>query len=120
MKFCQSWLQILMLCLWLAWCVTAQAQSIPLGYQRIAKTYQVPVKVYYAMLTQESGLTTKYGFRPWPWTLNIAGKGRRYETRKAAYHALKQAIANGIKLVDIGPGQVNWHYHKKILGSLWQ
>ncbi len=111
---------VLLLCFCLGWCVTAQAQSIPFGYQRIAKTYQVPVKVYYAMLTQESGLSTKHGFRPWPWTLNIAGKSRRYENRKAAYQALKQAIASGIKLVDIGAGQVNWHYHKDKLGGLWQ
>ena len=111
---------IVMLSLLLICSVTAQAQRIPFGYERIAKTYQVPVKVYYAMLTQESGLSTRHGFRPWPWTLNIAGKSRRYETRKAAYQALKQAIASGIKLVDIGAGQVNWHYHKDKLGSLWQ
>lgn len=101
-------------------CTTSMAVNIPSGYQKIAKKYQVPVKVYYAMLTQESGLTTKHGFKPWPWTLNIAGKSKRYKTRRAAYHALKQAINNGIKLVDIGAGQVNWHYHKDKLGGLWQ
>ena len=111
---------ILMLCLLLSCFATAQAQKIPFGYERIAKTHQVPVKVYYAMLTQESGLSTKHGFRPWPWTLNIAGKSRRYKNRKVAYQALKQAIDSGIKLVDIGAGQVNWHYHKDKLGSLWQ
>lgn len=98
----------------------AQAQTIPLGYQRIAATYQVPVKIYYAILTQESGWSTKHGFKPWPWTLNIAGKGQRYETRKAAFQALKRAVDSGIELVDIGPGQVNWRYHKKKLGTLWQ
>ncbi len=78
------------------------------------------MKVYYAVLTQESGLSTQHGFRPWPWSLNIAGKSRRYETRKAAYTALKQAVDSGTTSVDIGAGQVNWRYHKKKLGSLWQ
>ena len=120
MKTNVRWLQIVMITLCPGLCVVSQAQSIAFGYQRIAKTYQVPVKIYYAMLTQESGLTTKHGFKPWPWTLNIAGKSKRYKTRKAAYQALKQAIHSGISLVDIGAGQVNWHYHKKKLGSLWQ
>jgi len=104
----------------LLWMTYVQAQDIPQGYQRIAKNYQVPVKLFYALLIQESGFTTKYGFKPWPWTLNIAGKSKRYQTRKAAYQALIQAINRGIKSVDIGLGQVNWLYHKKQLGSLWQ
>jgi len=104
----------------IGWVINAQAESIPGGYQQIAKTCQVPVKIYYAMLTQESGLSTQHGFKPWPWTLNIAGKSKRYKTRKAAYQALKQAIDRGVKLIDIGAGQVNWHYHKRKLGSLWQ
>ena len=120
MKSYHPWFQLFMLCFGLSFCLMVQAQSIPFGYQRIAKTYQVPVKVYYALLTQESGFTTRHGFRPWPWTLNIAGKSKRYDTRKAAYQALKKALNSGIKLVDIGPGQVNWHWHKKRLGTLWQ
>ncbi|MCU7832082.1 MAG: lytic transglycosylase domain-containing protein [gamma proteobacterium symbiont of Lucinoma myriamae] len=116
--------RILILLLCGQFVLTAQVQAystrIPVGYQRIANTYQVPVKVYYAMLTQESGLTTQHGFMPWPWTLNIAGKSRRYKNRKAAYQALRQAIKSGTTLVDIGAGQVNWHYHHKKLGSLWQ
>lgn len=120
MRFCTKTVLLRVFFLWLSWVMPVQAQVIPYGYQRIANTYQVPVKVYYALLTQESGLTTKHGFKPWPWSLNIAGKSKRYQTRKAAYQALKQAIANGIKLIDIGPGQVNWYWHKKKLGSLWQ
>lgn len=120
MKVCLNWLRCSMIILCPGFCMAVQAQSIPSGYQRIARTYQVPVKVYYALLTQESGFTTRHGFRPWPWTLNIAGKSKRYDTRKAAYQALKKAINSGIKLVDIGPGQVNWYYHKERLGTLWQ
>ena len=120
MKLNLLWLQSVMITLCLGCSVISQAQSIPSGYQQIAKNYQIPVKVYYAMLTQESGLMTNQGFKPWPWTLNIAGKSKRYKTRKLAYQALKQAVASGIKLVDIGPGQVNWHWHKNKLGSLWQ
>ncbi len=99
--------------------LSVQAETIPPGYQSIAQQYQVPVKVFYALLTQEAGLSTRHGFKPWPWTLNIAGQGKRYATRKAAWQALKQAVMQG-KLVDIGAGQVNWHYHKDKLGSLWQ
>ncbi len=108
------------LLLWMFTVQTVQAEPIPVGYRKIAQQYQVPVKVFYAVLTQESGLSTRHGFKPWPWTLNIAGKGKRYATRKAAYKALKQAVSRGITLIDIGAGQVNWRYHKDKLGSLWQ
>ena len=116
----RTWLTMCSLLLWMFTVQIVQAESIPVGYRKIAQQYQVPVKVFYALLTQEAGLNTRHGFKPWPWTLNIGGKGKRYATRKAAYRALKQAVSKGITLIDIGAGQVNWHYHKDKLGSLWQ
>lgn len=115
----KTWLWLVSSLLLLFCVQMVRAESIPEGYYKIAQQYRVPVKVFYALLTQEAGLSTRHGFKPWPWTLNIAGKGKRYATRKAAYKALKQAVSKGITLIDIGAGQVNWRYHKDKLGSLW-
>jgi len=40
--------------------------------------------------------------RPWPWTLNVAGQGHFYATRKAAADALALVLASGRESADIG------------------
>ena len=95
------------------------ANAIPYGYKKIAQQYGIPVKIFYAVLMQESSSTTRSGHKPWPWTLNIKGTGYRYKTRLKAHSALKQALQT-TSLVDVGLGQVNWHYHKGRFSSTWQ
>lgn len=98
-----------------------QAGDIPPGYQTIAREYQIPASILYAIALTESGLRLKRkAFRPWPWTLNVAGKPRRYKTRKAAHEALAYYLKQGIRSIDIGLMQVNWRYHHKKLGTPWQ
>ena len=99
-------------------CSLVQAR-IPSGYIKMAKSYNIPEKIFYAVILQESSSTTKKGFKPWPWTLNIKGKGYRYSTRRAAYNALTNAIKNQTTLVDVGLGQVNWRWHKDKFKSPW-
>lgn len=97
-----------------------QANTVPAGYRGIADRYNIPPKVLYAIALQESGKTLHNGvFRPWPWTLNVEGKPERYETRTAAWLALKRYVGQGKVLIDIGLMQVNWRYHKNKLGTLW-
>ena len=55
--------------------VTLLADTIPNGYHKIANYYHIPASVLYAAALTESGKTINKGlFRPWPWTLNVAGK----------------------------------------------
>jgi hypothetical protein len=58
--------------------------------------------------------------RPWPWTLNVAGKGYYFETRLEAWQALRDWLAQGRRSIDIGLMQVNWRYHRERLGDPWQ
>ncbi len=51
--------------------------------------------------------------RPWPWTLNINGRGHYYPTRVAAHRALIQQLNLGATQVDIGLLQISWRYHKQ-------
>jgi len=98
-----------------------KAETIPVNYQRIALEYQIPSSVLYGVALAESGKNIKSGrYKPWPWTLNVAGMPRRYPTRKAAYQGLQHYLSHGIKSIDIGFMQVNWRYHKKKLGTPWQ
>lgn len=90
--------------------------SIPEGYIRVANQKGVPALILYGVALQES--TMLFGSKqnrhslPWPWTLNVKGTPRRFESRLLAERALAENIDVGITLVDIGLMQVNWYWHK--------
>ena len=96
-------------------------EVVPEGYRAVANEVGIPHTVLYAVALSESGkpLDTK-GFRPWPWTLNVAGQGYYFSSRTEAWQALQQLLGNGKTSIDIGLMQVNWRYHRSRLGSPWQ
>lgn len=101
--------------------ISVKAETVPSAYQRIAMEYNVPSTILYGIAYAESGKTIKPGvYKPWPWTLNVAGVPRRYPTRRSAYKGLMSFLQKGIKSIDIGIMQVNWRYHHKKLGTPWQ
>lgn len=81
----------------------------------------MPADLLYAICLQESGLKRKSGaYAPWPWTLNIAGEGRRYDTQDDALKALLQHISShsDVKtkyMVDVGMCQINLYWHQQNL-----
>lgn len=95
----------------LACAVTQQAcaEPVPSAYKLIASANQVPATVLYAVATQESNRQTKSGrYRPWPWTLNVAGKSYYYNSRQAACTALHIALkVHNTKNIDVGIAQIN-------------
>jgi hypothetical protein len=98
---------------WVGW-----ADSIPRGYYTVAQQYQIPADVLYAAALTESGKTIQKGlFRPWPWTLNVAGQPRWFASRTRACHELKQLLINGIRSIDIGLMQINWRWNHQRLRS---
>jgi len=76
----------------------------------------IPADVLYGIAMVESGIAG----RPWPWTLNVAGRPLRFRTRQEAWIALKRLAAAGISRVDVGLMQVNWHYHGHRFRSPWE
>jgi Transglycosylase SLT domain len=100
---------------------SAAKETIPPHYQHIAAEHKLPPSVLYSVAITESGQKLRSGkLRPWPWTLNVAGKPIRYPTRLAAWQGLTTYLQQGIDLIDVGIMQVNWRYHRQQLGSPWQ
>ncbi|MFM0326467.1 transglycosylase SLT domain-containing protein [Caballeronia glebae] len=60
-----------------------------------------------------------YNGRAWPWTLNVAGRGFFFRTRKDAYRAVRYLISNGRSNFDVGIMQINWGYHSKRFSNAW-
>ncbi|MFJ4291234.1 lytic transglycosylase [Cupriavidus sp. NPDC089707] len=63
---------------------------------------------------------SSYRGRPWPWTLNVAGRGMFFSTRDEAYAAINRLLASQRCDFDVGLMQVNWCYHGKRFASPWE
>jgi len=96
--------------------------AVPGGYRIVAAEFGVPATVLYAVAVAESGVgTDAHGVRrPWPWSLNVAGRAHLYPSRHAASKALDSFIAQGERSIDIGLMQVNWRFHRDKLGDARQ
>lgn len=76
---------------------------VPEGYRRVAEEYGVPAEALYSVSLAESSRRLPQGERPWPWTLNVAGKGYRYATREEAYQALLGFMRHHpLRRIDVG------------------
>ncbi len=101
--------------------VVVNAQPVPAGYRQVAMEFGLPPAFLYAVALSESGESSlgKGPFRPWPWTLNISGKGHYFPSRREAWQTLQGALENTNGWVDIGLMQISWRYHSAALGSAW-
>lgn len=74
-------------------------------------TPDFPPGLLLAIAETESGRSVGGDFGPWPWTLNIAGEGRFYDSRVAALEAARSALETGDGNVDLGCMQISetWH-----------
>lgn len=96
-------------------------QIVPAGYVRVAQAHNVPPESLYSVSLQESSRRLPQGERPWPWTLNVAGKGYRYKTRLEAWQALQVFIkTHSLKRIDVGIAQVNLGWNGKRFTSTWE
>ena len=98
---------------------SAQARELPpAAYQQIARQAGIPAEILYAIALQESALPLRGQLRPWPWTLNVAGRPKRFANHHTACHALHQALATTSPTrIDIGLAQINWGYHHQRFAS---
>ena len=97
-------------------------EPVPAGYRFVAAEHGIPYSVLYAVALTESGKQAgvQEATRPWPWTLNIAGRGYYFESRLEAWQELTAKLRKGQRSIDIGLMQVNWRYHQQRLGTPWQ
>lgn len=87
-------------------------------FNRVSQYCGVPSGILYAVAMVESGRQIDGDVRPWPWTLNIEGKGFYLENREAMYAKAIQAITEK-RSVDIGLMQTNWYWKYGRLRSTW-
>ncbi len=95
-------------------------QPIPPAYRQIASEESVPAESLYSLALTESASRLPAGVRPWPWTLNVAGKSYRYATRQTAWQALLLFVRRvPLKHIDVGIAQVNLGWNGQLFPSFY-
>ncbi|MGN0934146.1 lytic transglycosylase domain-containing protein [Falsigemmobacter intermedius] len=83
-----------------------------------AKESGVPLNILLAITRIETGRRRGGETEPWPWTLNEAGQGHWFSSRKEAEAHLLQALNTGNRNIDIGCFQINFHWHGRHFSSV--
>lgn len=79
-----------------------------------SKESGVPISVLQAISLTETGRSKSGVMRPWPWTVNMEGKGVWFESEDAARAYVYENYKRGARSFDIGCFQINykWHGHE--------
>ncbi|MBL4812496.1 MAG: transglycosylase SLT domain-containing protein [Rhodobacteraceae bacterium] len=78
----------------------------------------VPVSVLYAISRTETGRGSGNDLRPWPWTVNVEGEGRWFDSRSEALQWALERQATGSRSFDIGCFQINHRWHGEHFASV--
>ena len=82
-------------------------------FSKYERQYLLPSRLLKAIAMQESGKWNKdYQKKvPWPWTMNVRGKGYYFDSKAEAMKKFQHYRSQGIKSIDVGCMQVNMKYH---------
>jgi soluble lytic murein transglycosylase-like protein len=77
----------------------------------VTKVHKVPKDIVTAVALTETGIMQKGRLAPYPWAINVEGKGYLFASKDEAIGAVKKHLAAGKKSIDIGCMQLNWYWH---------
>ena len=79
----------------------------------IEKKIKLPNKLLSSISLTETGYSKNGTFAAWPWTLNVNGKSKYFDTKKEMAIHLHKKLSEDIRNIDIGCMQINYIYHSK-------
>ncbi len=85
---------------------------------RASRQMSVPADVMLAISLTETGRKMSGEYRPWPWTVNMEGKGFWFDTRAEALAFVKKRHAQGARSFDVGCFQINYKWHGQHFRSI--
>ena len=78
----------------------------------------IPTEILKTITRVETGRLKNGRFDPWPWTLNMAGNGRWFDSKSAAYNWAEKYHTAGGTNFDVGCFQINYKWHGHQFSSL--
>lgn len=85
-----------------------------------ARETGVPLSVLRAISLTETGRRQGGALRPWPWTVNMEGKGAWFTDMNEALGFIEKAMARGATSFDVGCFQINHRWHGENFTSVRQ
>ncbi len=98
--------------------------SMPIGKicdhaaQIAASESDVPLSVLRSITRTETGRTRAGTLQPWPWTVNMEGAGKWFETEDAARAYVFKHFKRGARSFDVGCFQINYRWHGEAFRSI--
>lgn len=83
-----------------------------------ARRHGVPLDVLRAITRTETGRVSGGALQPWPWTVNMEGRGLWFASRAAAQIYVQAQLAGGARSFDVGCFQLNHRWHGAGFGSI--
>ena len=102
-----------------AWDI-AQSALCTAATERAEREHNLPPGLLTRIAKVESGrpIGSMQDIRPWPWTIEAAGRGLYLESRAAAVAWTEQALTQKISPIDVGCLQINLQAHPGAFASL--
>lgn len=116
----------LMPCLFVQPARATSAQGVDRQHARVcddaafsaAQETGVPLQVLLAITRTETGRTRDGVTQPWPWTVNMEGRGVWFDTRTKALTFLFDHFKTGARSFDVGCFQINYRWHGAQFASI--
>nr|WP_234998943.1 transglycosylase SLT domain-containing protein [Ruegeria sp. AU67] len=83
-----------------------------------AQSEGVPLDVMRAIARVETGRTADGALQPWPWTINVEGKGIWFTSEFEAKSYVFEIFKAGKRSFDIGCFQINYRWHGEAFRSI--
>lgn len=80
----------------------------------------MPVSVLQAITRTETGRRRQGETQPWPWTVNMEGEGRWFDSREEALSYVTEHFDRGARSFDIGCFQINYRWHGQHFSTIDQ
>lgn len=95
---------------------SAHASLCSKAIHNVAPKISVPEDVVMAVALTETGTKRSGRLAPYPWAINVEGRGFLFPTKKKAIKAVRKYLKQGKKSIDIGCMQLNWRWHGQKFG----
>ncbi len=98
----------------------ATADLCDAAAERVARETGVPRAVLMALTRTETGRSRAGALSPWPWTVNMEGQGKWFDSRSAARAYVERHRGRGAQSFDVGCFQINYRWHGAAFDSIDQ
>ena len=85
--------------------------------EKIEREYKIPNKLLTSISLVESGIKKEGRFVSWPWTLNVSGKSKFFNSQNETLDYLRKNYKKKNN-IDVGCMQISLKYHKQNFKSL--